>query len=560
MRQIVTLIAAVAWLLAAAHARAQAIPITHVVIIMQENRSFDSYFGTFPGADGIPAGTCVPYNPSDPSLGCAKPYEDPLDVSGGGPHSAAAAQADLDDGITQAKMDGFVYEEGIAQAGSNARQAGPRTTANPPHSVMGYHTAAEIPNYWTYATHFVLQDAMFEGVRGWSAGSHEDLTSEWSAICANQAVALTCRSSAQPPTETKTTILPWASLFQLLDLHGVSWKYYLGTGLEPDCDDDEMDCAPEPQASTLPSIWNPAPYFAYVQSQGAAYLAQHNPPIDQFLVDLKNNQLPQVSWLVPSQQYSEHPRTGFTAGMDYVTSLVNAVMLSPYWQNTAIFISWDDWGGFYDHVVPPNIDRNNTINPIQGFGLRVPGLLISAYARQGYIDHHTLSIDSYATLFEDLFMDGARLEPKKLGNPDHRPTIRDKVRFVTRFNGKQERIGKLISEFDFTAPPQPPLILSSHIPSSIAVSCTAGVVGNIEQCGNGPVTISWDQITGPDVSAVYTFHVQRDGVDLPQCVTTQASCVDTPGPGQHLYRAYSVDPNGLVSPTSAAAQADVLRD
>ena len=102
-------------------------------------------------------------------------------------------------------------------------------------------------------------------------------------------------------------------------------------------------------------------------------------------------------------------------------------MQSPYWSNTAIFISWDDWGGFYDHVAPPVVDMDPGKYPVLGFGFRVPGLLISAYAKPGYIDHGVLSSDSYATFFEDLFMGGARLDPVKLGEPDSRPDIRDEL-------------------------------------------------------------------------------------------------------------------------------------
>jgi phospholipase C len=237
---------------------------------------------------------------------------------------------------------------------------------------------------------------------------------------------------------------------------------------------------------------------------------------------------------------------------------VNAVMQSPYWTSTAIFIAWDDWGGFYDHVVPPNVDTNTTAYPIQGFGLRVPGLMISAYAKQGYIDHSVLSFDSYATFIENIFFGGTRLVPSAMGNPDNRPTIRDAMTSVQYLDGSTAPLGDLINEFNFHAPPRPPLLLSAHIPSSIQVSCLKGVIGNIEQCPkNAVVTISWDQITGADVTAAYTFHVQRDGVELPGCVTTQASCSDIPGQGQHLYRAYSVAPSGLTSPISAAAEADV---
>ncbi len=118
-----------------------------------------------------------------------------------------------------------------------------------------------------------------------------------------------------------------------------------------------MTCAPQSQSSLVPSIWNPAPSFLYVHRQGRPYLAAHNPPLKRFLADIATGALAQVSWIVPEQQFSPSTRpAGVTAGMEYVTSLINAVMQSPYWQDTAIFLTWDDWGGFYDHVVPPNVD------------------------------------------------------------------------------------------------------------------------------------------------------------------------------------------------------------
>ena len=224
------------------------------------------------------------------------------------------------------------------------------------HNVVGYHTADEIPNYWAYAQHFVLQDRMFAGVRSWSLPAHLDLTSEWVALCANDNDAATCQTV--PTTGGKapgpSTQYPWVNLFQLLDTHGISWKYYLAQGAEPDCEDDEMTCDPPIQTPGVPSIWNPAPYFKWVKAQGAAYLAQHNPPVDQFVVDAENGSLPQVSWVVPNWELSEHSPAGVTAGMEYVTSLVNAVMTSPQWSSSAIYITWDDWGGFYDHVMPPS--------------------------------------------------------------------------------------------------------------------------------------------------------------------------------------------------------------
>ena len=542
-----------------AHAASDA-PIKHVIIIMQENRSFDQYFGTFPGADGIPPDTCVPLNPTEP-LGCVKPFHDVHDVNAGGPHGADNAQADLDDGITTDKMDGFLLEQSSAPntcAVPNSPSCSGSADGVARHDAVGYHTDAELPNYWAYARNFVLQDRMFEGVRSWSLPSHLDLTSEWVASCTNQTNALTCTTVNNLPRPVAGTEYPWANLFQLLDQHGVSWKYYLGTGAEPDCEDDAMTCDPEiqpAQAPGVPSIWNPAPYFKSVMQKGPAYLAKHNPDVAQFLADVENGTLPTVSWIVPAADYSEHPPAGVTAGMEYTTSLINAVMQSRYWKDTAIFLTWDDWGGFFDHVAPPNVDENYSTAPVQGFGLRVPAMLISAWVKPGTIDHSVLSFDSYATFIEDLFMDGARLNPRQLGNPDSRPDIRDELKSVRFPDGTTEPIGKLADEFDFKQKPLPPLILSTHIPTGIAVDCSAD---HSEHCTSTSVTITWSSVTGPNVPGPFTYDVLRDGVALPQCTGIDAaSCVDMPGSGNFFYRVYSVDRNGIASPNSAAAEADV---
>jgi phospholipase C len=152
-----------------------------------------------------------------------------------------------------------------------------------------------------------------------------------------------------------------------------------------------------------------------------------------------------VSWVVPSGAVSEHPPSPTSAGQAYVTSLVNAVMHSPDWDSTAIFLAWDDWGGFYDHVVPPVVDQN-------GYGLRVPGLVISPYAKQGYIDHQTLSFDAYVKFIEDDFLNGQRLDPTTDGRPDPRPDVRENA----------PQLGDITQAFDFTKPPRPPLILAVH--------------------------------------------------------------------------------------------------
>jgi phospholipase C len=150
---------------------------------------------------------------------------------------------------------------------------------------------------------------------------------------------------------------------------------------------------------------------------------------------------------MPENAVSEHPPAKISVGQAYVTGLINAVMQSPQWDSTAIFLAWDDWGGFYDHVVPPKIDQN-------GYGLRVPGLVISSYARQGIIDHQTLSFDAYLKFIEDIFLGGQRLDPATDGRPDPRPTVRENVALL----------GNLLNDFDFSQTPHKPLVLSINPP------------------------------------------------------------------------------------------------
>jgi phospholipase C len=145
---------------------------------------------------------------------------------------------------------------------------------------------------------------------------------------------------------------------------------------------------------------------------------------------------------MPGRGYSEHPPGSIKRGQAWVTRVVNAAMRGPDWNSTAIFLTWDDWGGFYDHVLPPRVDVN-------GYGIRVPGMVISPYARQGYIDHQTLSFDAYLKLIEDRFLQGQRLDPATDGRPDPRPTVREEIPIL----------GDLTKDFDFSQDPRSPLRL-----------------------------------------------------------------------------------------------------
>ena len=424
--------------------------IQHVVVIMQENRSFDTYFGTFPGADGIPAANgkftvCIP-NPA--TKGCSAPYHNPADRNGGAGHTSAAAIADIDGG----KMDGFVAQAEKSNRGCSAT-IDPLCTNSTSPDVMGYHDAREIPNYWAYAENFVLDDHFFEPVASWSLPDHLYMVSAWSALCTSSA-ASSCRNDITGPytvaqqqrfvdqaiaTGTAPVQDAWTDITYLLYTHHISWGYYIEDGTEPDCEDSAATCPRRPQSYKTPGIWNPLPLFTDVQADGQLKNVQ---PVQKFLAAAKNGTLPAVSWITPSGTNSEHPPSSIHEGQAWVTNLVNTVMQGPDWKSTAIFLSWDDWGGFYDHVVPPQVDAN-------GYGLRVPTIVISPYARRAVIDHQTLSHDAFLKFIEDNFLGGARLDPATDGRPDPRPDVREQA----------AELGDIARDFDFTQAPRPPLVL-----------------------------------------------------------------------------------------------------
>jgi phospholipase C len=426
--------------------------IKHVIVIMQENRSFDSYFGTFPGADGIPQqngqpAVCLP-NPQTHS--CVKPYADHADINGGGPHGANSATADINSG----KMDGFVQQAVQGRRGC-LDPTNPACTNSATPDVMGYHTQSDIPNYWAYAKNFVLQDRMFEPNASWSLPQHLFMVSEWSASCTQHDNPSSCTNALENPglppdfgagrrgQVRPAPIYAWTDLTYLLFKHHVSWGYYVVNGTEPDCQNAaSVSCGPVQQSSKTPGIWNPLPYFDTVKNDGQLGNIQS---VDKFYAAARSGSLPAVSWVVPSGAVSEHPPAAVSVGQSYVTSLVNAVMSGPDWSSTAIFLAWDDWGGFYDHVVPPSFDVN-------GYGLRVPSMVISPYAKQGYIDHQVLSFDAYDKFIEDAFLNGQRIDPNSDGRPDPRPNVREDAKIL----------GNLAAAFDFNATPRAPLLLSVH--------------------------------------------------------------------------------------------------
>jgi phospholipase C len=415
--------------------------IEHVVVIMQENRSFDNYFGTYPGANGIPMVNGVPIAcvPSSAPGVCVSPFHSAKDREFGGPHGSGPSVADINGGL----MNGFLIqaERGLNCLGPND----PYCTNVDPKDVMGWHDAREIANYWRYANEFVLQDNMFESIASWSLPAHHMMVSGWSANCSIVRDPNSCQSEIDLPanqgnqSEEVNKTAEWTDLTDLLFRHKVSWGYYVSEGSEPDCRNDESHCIPHIQNSSTPGIWNPLPRYRTVQDNNQ--LSNIQPHVN-LLRQAENGTLPAVSWVVPDNYHSEHPTASIQAGQAYVTAVVNAIMSGPDWDTTAIFISWDDWGGFYDHVTPPSLDA-------LGYGLRVPGLLISPYAKRGVVDHQILSHDAYLKFIEDVFLNGQRIDPATDGRPDSRPVVREAA----------PMLGDLANEFDFTQAPRRPLFL-----------------------------------------------------------------------------------------------------
>jgi len=421
--------------------------LKHLIFIVQENRSFDHYFGTYPGADGIPTqAPCLPshWYPSQ----CFTPYPNHRDSNEGGPLLITYQTQDIDNG----KMDGFVIsrEQQLGSKCAPQRGRAPRERSGTTMiddegfiqnvhclvDVMGYHDGTDLPNYWAYAQNFVLQDHFHESAMSWSLVGHLELFSGWSAICKdlNPPNVDSCSTSPGGLGWSPTAPSPylWTDITYLLWQHGVSWRVYLDGGL-----------AGKPQGQNGSAwIWDVLPGFETVNQDGQVANAEYDQT--QFYSDAADGTLPQVTWLLPKYVDAEHPQASIKQGQSYVTGLIDAVMNGPDWESSAIFITYDDMGGFYDHQVPP-FDFDSL-----GLGIRVPAMIVSPYAKKGYVDHQACSTDCYLKFIEDVFLKGERMSES--GRPDPRPDYRD----------AQPAYGTLAADFDFSKAPRPPLVLSTH--------------------------------------------------------------------------------------------------
>ena len=453
--------------------RAQSGPIQHVVFIVQENRSFDHFFGTFPGADGLPANPPCQVDPWYPTA-CDTPFPNHVASNQGGPYMNPYQVQDIDGG----KMDGFVEsrEQELGPAcqpskdgsridphkivGYSTDEEGIKTAKHCINDVMGYHTKGDIPNYWAYASKYVLFDHFFESAESWSLPAHLALFSGWAAQCTqlNPPNINSCSSNLEgkdwDPTGKSGPAIPylWTDITYLLYQNNISWAAYLdGTGLG-------LPVGGKP--NSVQGIWIPLGGFQTVNQDGQYANAIDN-NVSQFLSQATAGTLPAVSWVIPDYTDSDHPQTSVKHGEAYVTNLINTVMAGPDWQSTAIFLVWDDMGGFYDHEPPPfSID-------FDGPGLRIPAILISPYAKPATIDHQILTTDSFLTFIEDVFAGGESI--CQTGRPDPRPDCRD----------QSQQLGNLMNDFNFNQKPVSPLFLSTHPMSTLIDNDEDGIPPSI---------------------------------------------------------------------------------
>jgi phospholipase C len=382
--------------------------IKHVIFLVKENRTFDTLFGKFPGANGATMGTTC--DGTTVQLGHAKDVEQDL------PHHFADGIAAIDGG----KMDCF-QDEGYVQ-----------------------YDQSDIPNYWRYAQRFVLADNFFSSEYGPTCVEHFftfAAQSDRFVDCARPGqFGLGRRDYCDDPFELAKAFPKMSDTEQkqVFDLEeqgaagaaAVSQEYRL-----------RWPCS---RARVLPDLlaargitWREyRGNTSWVQPLSEVQHVRFSPmyrnvvPNTRFLPDLEGGRLPQVSWLTPPMELSDHPPHSICAGENWFVDTMNALMRSKYWSSTAVVVAWDDFGGFYDHVSPPHPD-------IYGFGPRVPALVISPWAKQRMIDHQEMDFASVLRLIETIF---------------HLPPMTQ----------RDAQASDMLSAFDFRGAPRPPLLLSER--------------------------------------------------------------------------------------------------
>jgi phospholipase C len=337
------------------HASTTSTPIEHLIVLMQENHTFDNYFGTYPGADGFPADTCVPVNPFDlSSTACVEPFhigDQPIENLD---HSRRTFRLQYNEG----GMDGFVHALNIRnQDGSLA---------------LGYYDDRELPFYWNLADEYVLFDRFFSSA---AAGSFR-----------NHVYWVTGSPGRGRDRATPEGLGDLPTIFDRLEEKGLTWKFYI-QNYDPTISYRSLvEGAPRPpQVEWVPLL----SIDRYLDDPALFSLITG---LDQFYEDLESGNLPSVSY-IKTIGSSEHPPGSLQAGQRVARTMLHALMLSDFWPRSAFLITYDDWGGWYDHVPPPQVDEH-------GFGFRVPALLVSPYARRGYVDSTVLDYTSILKFIE----------------------------------------------------------------------------------------------------------------------------------------------------------------
>ena len=330
-------------------------PIHHFIVVMQENHTFDNYFGSYPGTDGIPAGVCVPVNPAKGQVPCVRPFhissQSIVDLD----HSEFSARLDLDGGA----MDGFVRAQHV-RSGSGGQ-------------AMGYYDGSNVPFYWNVADRYVLFDHFFSSMLGGSFLNHV----YWVAAGPGNAAQTIPRHGLNITT-----------IFDRLQRARISWKFYV-QNYHP-----EITYRTSPHLKNVQQVSQPiwVPLVDIPRFLDNPALRSHIVNANQYYTDLHRGTLPEVAYITSSGA-SEHPPGSLATGQRFVRGLVDALMISSAWNSSAFMISYDDWGGWYDHVAPPRRD-------VHGDGFRVPAMLISPYARSHFVDHTTLDFTSMLKFIE----------------------------------------------------------------------------------------------------------------------------------------------------------------
>jgi phospholipase C len=388
---------------ASPHVDAFRAKIQHIVFIVKENRSFDTYFGTFPGADGATTGMM--------STGERIPLRHAPD------RMARDIGHDWED-ARRAMHEGRMDRFDLVRNGNIGND----------FLSMTQFRDSDIPNYWTYAEHFVLADHMFSSLAGPSFPNHLYTVASQSGGAINNPNSLIWGCDADERTRvevadgsgTVTSRYPcfdFPTLGDSLEARGVPWRYYA------------------PSRGQHGYIWSALDAIKHIR-QGPLWQSRVV-PFERFADDAASGNLPAVSWLIPDFDVSEHPTVHAFAGTtlsvsacegeNWTVRQINAIMRGPAWPTTAIVLTWDDFGGFYDHVPPPDFDQ-------LGLGPRVPLIVISPYVKEGTVSHTLYEFASVLQLIEQ------RHKLKALGRRD-------------------VEANSLLDMFDFSQVPAPPLVL-----------------------------------------------------------------------------------------------------